>query len=199
MNNNSSQPDLVILAGPNGAGKSTVADFLLENKSITCFVNADTIAKGLGTSASKLSDIEAGRILLNQVTELINNKQSIAFESTMAGRNWTRLIKEARSKGFEITICYVAVNHENTAIERVKSRVKVGGHSIPEFTIRRRYKRSLNLFFEHYNKLVDHWYFFDNSQKLANLVAYKENSSTHILDPIIFEFYLNLYDSTTKK
>lgn len=50
------------------------------------------------------------------------------------------------------------------AIERVKRRVALGGHAVPEMDIRRRFDRGLRNFFGLYSQLADRWALFDNSQ-----------------------------------
>jgi predicted ABC-type ATPase len=49
------------------------------------------------------------------------------------------------------------------AIARVAERVCLGGHNVPEATIRRRYHSGLANFFALYRTLADYWYLFDNS------------------------------------
>ena len=63
-----SKPLLIVLAGPNGAGKSTAATRLLPEDSP--FLNADEIAKTLPNYPSSAADLEAGRIMLEQMNEL---------------------------------------------------------------------------------------------------------------------------------
>ena len=50
------------------------------------------------------------------------------------------------------------------AVDRVAARVRVGGHDVPEDTVRRRYGRGLRNFFRLYLPLVDSWQMFDNSR-----------------------------------
>lgn len=164
--------DLVMIAGPNGAGKSTVASFLIKHQSISAFLNADIIASGINTGVGE-SDIQAGRIMLESLWNAISLGRSLAFESTMSGRIWQRLIDQAHSEGYETTLCYIAVRDPDTAVARVKQRVASGGHYIPEGTVRRRYARSLSSFFNAYSKTVHNWYFFDNSGDRAILLAMK--------------------------
>ena len=172
--NNPDNPSLIIIAGPNGAGKSTVAELLLSNRSIETYVNADVIAKGMASSNGDNSDISAGRILLRVVHDALERRSTIAFESTMSGLTWRKLISDAKKIGYEVTICYVAVLSGDIAVERVAKRVLEGGHNIPTQIIRRRYRRSLELGLGEYRKLADYWYFFDNSSDRAKLLVARE-------------------------
>jgi predicted ABC-type ATPase len=170
---NPGSKNLVIIAGPNGSGKSTVADFLLVNKSIEHFINADTIARGLSTARVKGSDIRAGKAMLQEISESIDSEISLAFESTMAGRGWHSLIEKAQAEGYEVTICYIYLDSVALALRRVAQRVEEGGHFIPAETVVRRFKRSVTLFKDSYSRLVDNWYLFNNSSQSAILVAYR--------------------------
>ncbi len=152
-----------------------MAEFLIANKSLPRFVNADFIAKGLSKGEASLGDIEAGRIMLQKLHQAIRQGESISFETTLSGRIWSKLISEAFDAGFEITICYVAVETPEIATARVVKRAKEGGHFVPATDIKRRFQRSLSLFFDVYSSKVKNWYLFDNSGFSALLVAYQEN------------------------
>jgi len=187
--NNNSVPNLVIVAGPNGAGKSTIADFLTANRSISRYINADVIARGMAAGEADGSDIGAGRVLLKLVKEAVSKRESFAFESTMSGLLWKNLIQEAQNIGYEVTICYVAVSSEDISLERIRQRVKEGGHNIPQDTVKRRYKKSLSRFLNSYRHKVDHWCFFDNSGRDAMMIAACTKSNELIFEPEIWREY----------
>ena len=190
---NPSRPNLIIVAGPNGAGKSTVADFLLSNQSLDHYVNADVIAKGMASTDEVGSGISAGRILLEVVHDAISKQQTVAFESTMSGLMWRKMINDARDVGYDVTVCYVGVLSPAISTERVAKRVSEGGHDIPEETIRRRYHKSLALGLGEYRRLVDYWYFFDNSSDRAKLVACREADRPEVIvDQEIWSHYQRL-------
>lgn len=84
-----SHPHLIVIAGPNGAGKSTAAPALLQGTlSITEFVNADTIARGLSAFAPERAAFQAGRIMLERLQELATERVNFAFETTLATRSF---------------------------------------------------------------------------------------------------------------
>ena len=68
----------------------------------------------------------------------------------------------------------MAVLSDDIVVERVVKRVLEGGHNIPTQTIRRRYRRSLELGLGEYRKFADYWYFFDNSSDRAKLLVARE-------------------------
>ena len=116
--------NLYIISGCNGAGKTTASYTVLPDM-LNCkeFVNADEIAKGLSPFNPDKVAIEAGRIMLNRVKDLINHNVDFAFETTLATKTYTQFIKDAQDKGYFVTLLYFWLNSVDLAIERVKSRV----------------------------------------------------------------------------
>ena len=83
------QPSVVVLAGPNGAGKSTAAPALLQGAlSVTEFVNADVIARGLSGFQPEKVALTAGRIMWRRLDELKRQRARFAFETTLAGKRF---------------------------------------------------------------------------------------------------------------
>ena len=175
------KPTLTIIAGPNGSGKSTLADLLLKEESLVRFINADILAKGLTGITKVAGEIEAGKIMLRQINESINNLESIAFETTLSGLIWKKTIKKANDKGYQVNIIFVTVDSAQLAFERIQKRVSEGGHFVPKEVVFRRYERSKKMF-KHYRNMVDKWYVFDNSNSTSELVARKENGGPVILN-----------------
>ena len=93
-----------------------------------------------------------------------------------------RYIKKAKERGFETILLFFWLNSVELAIERVKIRVLEGGHDIPLETIKRRYDRGLNNFFNLYQNVVDNWMFINNSG-----VKYKEIAQGTGNEVIIYE------------
>jgi predicted ABC-type ATPase len=52
------------------------------------------------------------------------------------------LLKHAASVGIEIYVWYAGLSTPELHVERVRARVRQGGHDIPESDIRRRYEHS---------------------------------------------------------
>lgn len=170
-------PTLFIIAGCNGAGKTTASYTVLpELLNVKEFVNADEIAKGLSPFQPEKVSIEAGRIMLRRIHELIEQKQDFAFETTLASRSFVPLCLSAKQDGYQICLTFFWLDSTELAIERVKQRVSEGGHSIPIDTIVRRYGAGLKNFFTLYKNIVDYWLFIDNSKTEPKLIAEgKEN------------------------
>ncbi len=173
-----SPPSVYVIGGPNGSGKSTLAPFLLRDKlHLANFINADTIASGLSAFEPDQVQIEAGRIALNRLEQLATQHQSFAFESTLASRTYARRISQWRTTGYRFHLIFLWLQSSELAIERVAIRVKLGGHSIPEETIRRRYLRGIQNFHDLYKPLANSWSVIDNSKSgQPALIAHRANS-----------------------
>ena len=100
-------PNLYIIAGCNGAGKTT-ASFTILPEILDCkeFVNADEIAKGLSPFQPENVSFQAGRLMLERVDELLNNRSDFAFETTLTTLSYLNTIKEAKVKGYSITLLF---------------------------------------------------------------------------------------------
>lgn len=160
------KPDrkILIIAGPNGAGKTTFArEFLPKEAGCPLFVNADLIAAGLSPFAPGSADIRAGRLMIEEIESHVRRRESFAFETTLSGRRYALMIPQWQRMGFTVKLVFLFVGDVKLAIERVRVRVKQGGHDVPEEVIRRRYLAGWRNFQQLYKKLVDSWIVYDNS------------------------------------
>jgi predicted ABC-type ATPase len=165
-------PNLYIIAGCNGAGKTT-ASYTVLPEILNCkeFINADEIAKGLSPFQPEKVSIQAGRIMLHRIDELLKSKNDFAFETTLSSKTYANTIKEAKEAGYFVTLVYFWLNSVELAKERVKLRVNEGGHNIPEETIERRYKLGLENLFNRFIPIVDYWMVFDNSMNPSTFIS----------------------------
>ena len=168
--------DLFIISGCNGAGKTTASFTILpELLHVKEFVNADEIARGLSPFQPQTVSIEAGKIMLRRLQELLLQGHDFAFETTLSTRSFVGLIKQAKDLGYSINLIYYWLDSTNLAIERVKTRVSEGGHHIPTDTIIRRYFAGLKNFINLYRDKVDFWMLIDNSEAEPQLIAEGRN------------------------
>lgn len=130
----------MILAGPNGAGKSTAAPELLQGElSVSEFVNADVIARGLSAFDPDRAAIAAGRVMLVRLNELARQRATFAFETTLASRSFAPWLRGLRTSGYAVHLVFLWLSSPDLAVQRVADRVRSGGHDVPPGTIRRRY------------------------------------------------------------
>lgn len=157
-------PRAVVLAGINGAGKTTASREILTNVlRIPTFVNADAIARGLNGLNPESEAVRAGRLMLQQLDDLVAARADFAFETTLAARTYAGWLSGLRVTGYEVYLYYYWLRSSELAITRVAQRVQSGGHFVPDDTIRQRYARSVHNFFELYQPVSDWREVYDNS------------------------------------
>lgn len=167
----------LIIAGPNGAGKTTFArEFLPREADVWSFVNADLIAAGLSPFDPERAALRAGRVMVQAIREHVERGEDFAFETTLAGRRYSRAILRWQASGYHVGMIFISLPSPEVAIARVASRVSRGGHSVPEDVIRRRFEAGRNNFERVYKQLADSWRLYDNSGERPALVAEGENS-----------------------
>lgn len=152
------------------------------------FVNADEIARGLSPFNPEGMAIEAGRLMLKRISELMREGESFSIETTLATRSYAQLIQQAQVQGYKVSLIYFWLNSPELAIGRVRRRVSEGGHDIPEEVIRRRYQAGIDNLFGIYMSCVDYWLMADNSQENRVIVAEGgRNTLTEIHDVELFK------------
>lgn len=168
---------LCILGGCNGAGKTTLARELLPRLGLMRFLNADEIARGLSPLDPSLVAFKAGRLVIEEARSLIAAGSSFALESTLSGKTYVAMLREARERGFRVVVHYVVIGSAAQAVERVRLRVKLGGHDVPAEDVVRRYERSRKHVLEDYLPLADEWGVWDNGNPPAVEIASHETHS----------------------
>ena len=186
-------PRVVILAGSNGAGKTTAARTVLADKlGVMTFVNADVIATGLSGFDPEAVAFEAGRIMLDRLHELADQRVDFAFETTLSSLTYAPWLKSLQANGYHVSLFYIWLTDVDLAIRRVAIRVAQGGHDIPEATIRQRYARSIRHFHKLYGPFVDEWMVYDNSgnDEYGLIAASRKGQPPTIYDPELWAKFL---------
>jgi predicted ABC-type ATPase len=172
-------PLCLVIAGPNGAGKSTFArEYVMRERGLLHFINADLIAAGLSPLKPELAAVRAGRLLLKEFARLAALRASFALETTLSGLTYLAKFRRLKTAGYRIELIYLDLDRPVTAIRRVRARVKEGGHDVPEADIKRRFFRSRQNFGLHYQKLADAWWHYDNSATPPRLLAHSARNET---------------------
>ena len=125
--------NLYIISGCNGAGKTT-ASYTVLPEILDCreFVNADEIARGLSPFNPEGMAIEAGRLMLRRIEELLNRNETFSIETTLATRSYLNLVQRAQAKGYQVHLLFFWLRTPELAVLRVAERVQKGGHNIPK-------------------------------------------------------------------
>ena len=96
---------------------------------------------------------------------------SFAVETTLSGNNYIKTFEKAKELGYKIILLYTFVDNSKICIERIKVRVKNGGHPVPDEDVIRRYKRSISNFWNKYKNLADEWNLYYNGNDSSTIVA----------------------------
>lgn len=172
MEHNKKKMNLYIIAGCNGAGKTT-ASFTVLPEMLNCreFVNADEIAAGISPFNPEGVAIQAGRLMIDRIIQLLKDGETFAFETTLATRSYVKLIQQAKKRGYFVTLLFFSLSSSEQAQRRVAQRVSMGGHNIPSDVIVRRYEAGLQNLFQLYMPVCDYWTLYDNSNCPAVRIA----------------------------
>lgn len=164
-------PILYIIAGCNGAGKTTASMSVLPAV-LDCqeFVNADEIAKGLSPFKPEEVAIEAGKLMLQRIDQLLDKSATFAIETPLATKSYKHLVKRAKASGYRVILLFFWLSSPEMAVMRVAQRVASGGHNIPKDVIHRRYWAGLRNLFEIFVPIVDLWSLYDNNEGAQAIV-----------------------------
>lgn len=180
-------PSLYIIAGPNGAGKTTfVRDFLRFDFALFDFLNADEMARGLSPLAPERAQLEAGRLMLERVRRFIREGRDFGMETTLSGRTYRNIFREARDRGYSIHLDFLLLPDVEDSKRRVADRVLAGGHNVPETDLRRRFRLGLQNLFELYRPLLNSWAVYDNSEQSPRKLAQGDPVNSKVFDSTAF-------------
>jgi predicted ABC-type ATPase len=140
---------IYVLAGVNGAGKSSIAGAAFRAAGAE-YYNPDEAARALIAANPTLTQADANSVAWHEGVKMLKRAiaehKDFAFETTLGANTIPRLLAQAASQGLEIYIWYVGLSSPALHIERVRARVRRGGHDIAAEHIHRRFERSrLNL------------------------------------------------------
>src|SRR5260370_21264332 len=94
--------ELYIIAGPNGVGKTTFArTFLPKYADCKNFINADLIAQGMSPFSPETATVRAGRLMFSEIRFFAQRRATVAFETTLSGRSYLRLIRQLTKQVYE--------------------------------------------------------------------------------------------------
>lgn len=174
-------PTCWIIAGPNGAGKTTFSlEYLPKVAECTHYINADLIAAGLSPLAPEKELNAASRIFLSELKARIKQGEDFAFETTLSGRSYLRLIRQLRESGWHTELIYLALPSVEMSKNRVAERVSHGGHNVPLKDIERRFPRSLHNLLKEFSYAVDHCLCFMNEGN-GPILVFEQNTDNRVI------------------
>jgi predicted ABC-type ATPase len=154
-----------MIAGPNGSGKSTLTrELVARGVELGRYINADEIDASLPGPADEERSRRAQALADAARRECLEQGIGFAFETVMSHRSKIEVLREARRRGYAVVIFFVALESPQLNVERVRQRVALGGHPVPEDRIVARYERTMALLPEAIS-LCDRTVLFDNSYR----------------------------------
>ena len=133
------RPVVVALAGPNGAGKSTFFEAHLKSSGLR-FLNADVLAREFDIGA-----YDAAKMAAALRNEMIRQRESFVFETVFSDPAGAKLefLREAAGAGYNVVLCFIAIEGPDMSEERVAMRVSQGGHDVPTEKLVARFPRTM--------------------------------------------------------
>lgn len=123
----------------------------------------------------------ASRLFLGETESCIQANQDFAFETTLSGRSYLKLIKRLRATGWRVVLIYLALPHVSLSKLRVAERVRHGGHNIALKDIERRFPRSLNNLLTDFSAAVDLCQCYMNSDSEPQLIFVQHGEAREVL------------------
>ncbi len=179
---NETKATMFVFAGNNGSGKSTIRNLIVDRLGVSVNIDPDALARKINNGYPEKSKVSAGKEAIRIARECIRNKWDFTVETTLAGGNVIRQMRDAKEQGFEIIMFYVGLGDVRLNIERVAMRVKNGGHHIETEDIVRRNVTSMNNLVSHLD-LIDQLIVVDNSKADGEVIIEADKSGIN--------YYLN--------
>jgi predicted ABC-type ATPase len=179
-------PIFWIVAGPNGSGKSSsyqTYEYEASARSIW-IINPDLLTARLQAEEGlALYDANLQAVLRIEawLDASIRAHQSVGVETVLSTDKYRRLVTLARGLRFQVRLTYVILDSPRRCIERVRQRVKKGGHAVPEDKIVERYTRSLSQLPWFLDQADEAW-LYDNSDASPKLMG-RKRAGVITLDP----------------
>jgi predicted ABC-type ATPase len=107
-----------------------------------------------------------------------------------------KFLKDLRKKEYYISIIYVTLDNPEYCIERIKDRVKKGGHFVNSDDVKRRFYRSKNNFWSIYKNLADEWIAILNTGQSPVTFLVGETNNYFVIDEYNFEKFLEDIDES---
>ncbi len=188
-------PYFIVIAGPNGAGKSTTSKDILEPYSIKAFDWDQEFHELWEKFAFDPTVVEGIRETTNTKFQLYldqaySKKLSIAYETNFHSAYNIDLVSKARILGYQTVLYFLALKNPEIAIRRVEERVRKGGHSVSESTIRERFTQGLEMLDENALQFYDRIAVYNSSERfeLQFVIQDQKLVFTKSLDPDLIKF-----------
>lgn len=109
--------------------------------------------------------------------KLLERGTSFTFETVMSSPDKVQFLQKAQQQGFRTYLYFVATDDPIINISRVRNRVRLGGHPVPDDKVIARFGRSLDLLIEAI-ACTNRAYIFDNSGTANSWLAEVSDGKT---------------------
>ena len=113
--------------------------------------------------------------------KLLQQRAAFTFETVMSHPSKVVVLEQAQKLGYRTYLYYIATEDPEINLSRVRSRVKRGGHPVPEDKIASRYHRSLDLLMDAI-RYANRAYIFDNSTENTDRAWVAEITDGRVLE-----------------
>ncbi len=165
------KPEIMCIAGPNGSGKSTITNNILPY-TYGKYINADEIQK-----STFCTPMEAAQTAEALREECLLNKEDFVFETVLSTERNLNLLRRAKEQGYFIRCVFILTCNPEINIARVRNRVMIGGHGVPEEKIVSRYKKSLDMIRE-LVVICDRLSIYDNTKEIYRIYKNKDGEES---------------------
>ncbi len=175
-----------MVAGPNGSGKSSLySDVGAEafDRSVW-IINPDLLTERIRIvegASQRAANIAAVQRVEAWLEASIGAYQTIGVETVLSTDKYRRLVLIAKQQQFEFRLTYIILRSPDLNVERVRLRVKKGGHDVDEAKIRERWAKSVSQL-PWFLDQADWAAIYDNSGATPVRVASKRDGTIY-LDP----------------
>ena len=160
-----------IIGGVNGVGKSSLSGVLsAENLDLGIIIDTDKITAELGVDR-----ISGGKKAIEKIDSCLEKGVNFTQETTLSGARTLKTIQRARDLDYTIRLYYIGINTADESIERIKNRVRKGGHNIADDDVERRFEKR----FEDLIKILPYCNevrFYDNENGFVDVAEYRNGS-----------------------
>jgi predicted ABC-type ATPase len=164
-----------IIGGVNGVGKSSFTGVLKERTTdLGVIIDVDKITAELGGDL-----LIGGKASINKIDDCIAKRISFTQETTLSGRRTENTAKKVKDLGYHVRLFYVGLDTVEESLERIKNRVKRGGHDIPNDNVAKRFQGR----WEAVSKVLpycDEAEFYDNDNGFVKVAEYRNGEFRRI-------------------
>ena len=124
-----------IIGGVNGTGKSSFTGVMKSSVTdLGVIIDVDKITASVGGKA-----LEGGKIALRKINECLDKSVCFTQETTLSGSFVPRTARKAQDLGYHVRLYYIGLDTVEESLERIRNRVKRGGHDISPEDVKRRF------------------------------------------------------------